>query len=730
MKKIIDYFPFFNEKELLELRLNLLNDYVDEFIISELNYTHSGNPKPFICQKLIDDLGFSDKVRVLELEIDEDDLIPNEIDRYSAQESKSDKEVFAWTRERLQRDALTRIIDEYEDDIVFVMSDCDEIIDPNYLEYFSKVCRELNNNIIKVHLVLLEGRADKRLFENEMPVPWSNSLLLCTSKQLKNGGSPTKMRSNILNEYPPVWITQNGEQIEDCGWHFTWMGDSQRREEKAKSFIHYANLNSVNTLSNNSFEKIVLNEKHGYENVLNSQFKYESKNYPVDLLPKVIFNLPRVKNFLLFSEKNETLKQKIKSIYKEFDSQFGVWGWCPQTKSDAIIDCVMEICQEQENPVCVEIGVYGGKSFLPFGLALKELKKGIVYGIDPWLNEEALVGYDHPAHQEFWGNINLEHMYNICLSGINNLNINDYVSILRTTSDDAEEIKNISVLHIDGQHTDQLIRDINKYATNVIDGGYCFLDDVGWSEETLKSIPLIESLGFEKVTDIFGCMLYKKIKSNATTNKENLNSKNIKDSNKIIFNLSTKSRSTSWIVDNFYENPDSVRKFALNQEYVEGGFGRGFIGRRTVEQFLFPGLKERFEQIMGKKITAWQDHGMNGRFQIAWSGEPLVYHCDSQTYGGMIYLTPEAPYQCGTTLYAHKKTRARTYYEEGYDASWSNVPGGCHLDGTHFEPVDVLGNVYNRLAIFDGSAIHSASEYFGTVKENARVWQMFFFDVE
>ena len=196
------------------------------------------------------------------------------------------------------------------------------------------------------------------------------------------------------------------------------------------------------------------------------------------------------------------------------------------------------------------------------------------------------------------------------------------------------------------------------------------------------------------------------------------------------FNINTKSQSTSWIVDNFYESPGEVRRFALEQEYVEGGFGRGFIGRRTEKQFLFPGLKERFEKIMGRRITEWESHGMNGRFQVAWSGEPLVYHCDSQKWGGMLYLTPDAPYQCGTTLYAHKKTRARTYYDQGWDSSWKDVPGDPHLDGTPFEPVDVLGNVYNRLVIFDASAIHSASEYFGTVMENARLWQMFFFDTE
>ncbi len=194
--------------------------------------------------------------------------------------------------------------------------------------------------------------------------------------------------------------------------------------------------------------------------------------------------------------------------------------------------------------------------------------------------------------------------------------------------------------------------------------------------------------------------------------------------------LSTKQNDTLWIVDNFYEKPDEVRNFALNEPFFEGGFGRGFIGRRSENQYLFPGLKEKFEDIMGKKITKWEEHEQNGRFQSCWSGEALVYHCDSQQWGGMLYLTPGAPYQCGTTLYAHKQTRARTYYEPGWDAAWDpeKYPEDCHLDGTHFEPVDVAGNVYNRLVLFDASAIHSASEYFGTTLKTGRLWQMFFFD--
>jgi beta-1,4-mannosyl-glycoprotein beta-1,4-N-acetylglucosaminyltransferase len=45
--KIFDCFTFFNELDLLEFRLKLLSDHVDQFVIAESNITHSGQPKPF-----------------------------------------------------------------------------------------------------------------------------------------------------------------------------------------------------------------------------------------------------------------------------------------------------------------------------------------------------------------------------------------------------------------------------------------------------------------------------------------------------------------------------------------------------------------------------------------------------------------------------------------------------------------------------------------------------------
>lgn len=197
----------------------------------------------------------------------------------------------------------------------------------------------------------------------------------------------------------------------------------------------------------------------------------------------------------------------------------------------------------------------------------------------------------------------------------------------------------------------------------------------------------------------------------------------------LIVNPDYKKHKRIFIVDNFYKDPDAVRKFALQQEFFDDP---GYIGRRTRKQFFLPGTKEAFEDIMGEKITAWEEYGMNGRFQHNWSGEKLVYHCDVQKWAAMVYLSPDAPPECGTTMWRHRKTKVHHNTQIDWESGQGNeiFPGRTYLDKTPFEPVDVCGNIYNRLVIFDGGCIHSASEYFGDSLENCRLWHMFFFDAE
>lgn len=514
--KVVDFFTYFDPtgKEILELRYNMMKDYVDEFVICESNKTQSGISIEYGLRNTLDNLGIpTDKIKIIDLVIPEsEDLVIEEIDRLNCYESNSSNlnSLRSRVRERLQKDSLLKVMDEYDDNTVFIHSDIDEIINPKDLSWIIPIVKNSLSHVIRIPLVHLEGRADLRVYLKDVdtPKPWTG-MFICTKEHLRNA-TPTQIRSNALNPYPIGWLNQNGENIQDLGWHFSWMGSYDRRIVKSEAFTHYDDTFSFleNKKYTNDGTKKFLKDLELKEGSISPSGEVNTilKNYPHEDLPEIIFDLPRVKEFLLPTKKSV-------------------------------------------------------ENFTPFTFA----------------------------------------------------------------------------------------------------------------------------------------------------------------SNK---------KPTVWVVDNFYDDPHAVRDFALKQEYVEGGFGRGFIGSRTEKQFLWPGLKKSFEEIIGQKITKWEEHDMNGRFQYCWSGQPLVYHCDSQKFGGMLYLSPDAPYQCGTSLFAHKQTRARNYYEDGWDVAWKDIPGDPHLDGTPFEPVDVMGNVYNRLIIFDASSIHSASEYFGTVKENCRLWQMFFFDAE
>lgn len=191
-----------------------------------------------------------------------------------------------------------------------------------------------------------------------------------------------------------------------------------------------------------------------------------------------------------------------------------------------------------------------------------------------------------------------------------------------------------------------------------------------------------------------------------------------------------------WVVDDFLSNPDQVREYALGQTFFEG---EGAVGWRTRKQFLFDGLKERFEAIIGKKIldhtpdgTGWFDVGINGRFQSCEAGTKMVYHCDKQQWAAVLYLTPDAPPQSGTSFYRHKVTKVRHSSEIpwGTGKEFETFNQKTFVDPTPFERVDTVGNVYNRLVIFDGQLIHSGNDYFGWDIPSSRFFQIFFFDVE
>jgi len=190
------------------------------------------------------------------------------------------------------------------------------------------------------------------------------------------------------------------------------------------------------------------------------------------------------------------------------------------------------------------------------------------------------------------------------------------------------------------------------------------------------------------------------------------------------------------VIDNFYNDPMEVRRIALKEEFKSSNYNKG---KRTETKFCVDGTKERLEALLGLTITDWEEQGHNMVFQYCVPSDPLVYHFDGQTHAAVVFLTPDAPPQCGTSFYRHKNHHhldsepviSEQYPNQDIVNEMSANIGQTHddfLDGTKWEEVDRIGNKFNRLAMWDAKMIHAATQYFGTTKESGRLFHMFFFN--
>ena len=123
--KIIDCFMYYDEDNLLDLRLNILNKYVDKFIIVESKFSHSGNLK----NKNFDIENFKDfKNKIDYYFIENEPLNIKKIDKNDTLEVKSNKRIFnGLLRDNFQRENLNQGIKKLNDEDFIMISDLDEI---------------------------------------------------------------------------------------------------------------------------------------------------------------------------------------------------------------------------------------------------------------------------------------------------------------------------------------------------------------------------------------------------------------------------------------------------------------------------------------------------------------------------------------------------------------------------------------------------------------------------
>jgi beta-1,4-mannosyl-glycoprotein beta-1,4-N-acetylglucosaminyltransferase len=116
--KIYDCFSYWDEDLLLDLRLNILNEYVDYFVIVEGNKTWQNNPKKL---RFNIDKFPNFKKKIIYVPVED---MPDGDDPY--------------LRENFQRNCILRGLKYSSDDDLIIISDLDEIPNPSKIHNFEK----------------------------------------------------------------------------------------------------------------------------------------------------------------------------------------------------------------------------------------------------------------------------------------------------------------------------------------------------------------------------------------------------------------------------------------------------------------------------------------------------------------------------------------------------------------------------------------------------------------
>ena len=180
------------------------------------------------------------------------------------------------------------------------------------------------------------------------------------------------------------------------------------------------------------------------------------------------------------------------------------------------------------------------------------------------------------------------------------------------------------------------------------------------------------------------------------------------------------------LLDDFYNNPQQVRDTALASDFCVRG---NFPGERTVS-YLNDSMKQAIQNILrplGGEVTCWGEN-YTGAFQYTTKNDESWVHCDNfNTWAGVCYLTPNAPYSAGTGLFQHKETGLFRRPENASLAEKLNMDGS---DLSKWNLTDVVSNKFNRLVIYRGDLYHRSLDYFGESKHDGRLFQTFFLNTE
>jgi len=266
---VFDCFTFFNELDILEIRLNVLNEVVDKFVLVEATKTHQGKEKPLHYAE--------NKARYAQFA---DKIIHIIIDTYPAQDDSS-----AWTLERYQREMIQEGLKTAKPGDTILVSDVDEIPKPEKIKALIGK-RGIKVFVQETHYYFLNCVNAG----NESRYKWCGTIMANYSSKI----SPQLLRYisiQFLGVYSDRLIVrlysrlkilqwklklgQNIYTVDDGGWHFSFLGGVEKIIKKLEAFAH----SEYNTAEYKDPKKIEQALDEG-KDLFGRDFKY--KFVPID----------------------------------------------------------------------------------------------------------------------------------------------------------------------------------------------------------------------------------------------------------------------------------------------------------------------------------------------------------------------------------------------------------------------------------------------------------------
>jgi len=187
-------------------------------------------------------------------------------------------------------------------------------------------------------------------------------------------------------------------------------------------------------------------------------------------------------------------------------------GWCSYEKALAMAELVIAT----KPKICVELGVFGGRSLVALGIGMQRAQSGVVYGVDPWTKEAVTDGHMSDADRKWWSELDLAGIYASCVEAIHLSKTSRYVRLLCCTSDKAAfnfGSEEIDMLHIDSNHSEKVsCGEVAMWLPKVRPGGFVWFDDIDWPT-TQRALAMMDKQ-CERVKDLVtkdgACRLYVK----------------------------------------------------------------------------------------------------------------------------------------------------------------------------------------------------------------------------